>query len=1475
MANLRTKYRNHNNQLIDLDLSVGAQNPVKDVSGSFGNDATELRIIPYNEYARTQDVLNLVADLIANDVALNAQTSSATFLLSEGVFTSGEKFEKNELDEYRFTVKGGSLKVGTGVYTVTEQKELSLITSLSHPNYNADAIHLNPISLNGYYRMDYLLFNFNPAAAIEYVEGVETSFIPPVATQLDKSKSLINGSSAYVLYSILLHKRNFYSDVVNDSSLVTFKNVFEEDTIQDVALFNNEIYVLRIDVAGKLKLYKYNSAGIAVGSGEMPLLDTHIFSNAKMIVDAQGVWIQARWNNSTSTFGRVIIKFTLALAYDGHKDETDTDAATVIPLATGYGLSQSARGKTLASNSTHIFLATKAIDASLEENIGITSIAKSNWTAGAYANLTPPTYAVITYGADVVDNFAFFDGDTTAGEKYAYLITSKEADNIIHFRKIKLSDLSVTSGPDKTHTTADTVSFKNINGVYYENGSTKELRYVVSYKKLASSLFRLAIGKISIDFPVPSTNPALVTADTVDFTGAEMLSPSIIANSDASIVSMLTENTALTKNISRALANTADASLNFDTTPTGTIKGTSFKYDEDTKNGFYVYAREDNPTNEIVVKRVNNLTDLQDATKSFALGGAVTFSTPKIDVNESNVYVAFSVLDYQVTLINQANGNITATPSAGDSSVIVVKLDKSLNIVEYKLFFYAGTGYDNVALKADNRFLVVSYSNSLTQEIITTKLRLELSFAPLGTFTLNPDNVVTAQMKIELNRDFIFLGFLDGSDVKVYRFNIILTSSLSNIILSNASNYIESIVAYGTEIFVATVDSATQTRITRISQVLTSELQSLVVAPDERISMFARNRFLHVLSMDVSGNTMRFDKYDLSLNRLQRIGFVPTDTMTTLMGTSELNYTGNEDRAMLVAANTAEVNGYRISFNPLVDSQITYFVKPELTGGVFFVKEISPYGKTYDQKNPFIVADSDYVYVVLRDYNYTEGNKSEFIYKYAIEKRGFDTIFEDISQVWKFTGLANTVKFLKGYMKLVQKPELGLTESLFEVKTARYEHLCDANGNLLDWLDAQSAGGTSTTGAKFEANDANHAAIPLTDSEPNLNGFDSLLSADYLEDEFLNDFSVIPFTLNATSNLASIGINNVTMRKIAVQILGNPGSPYQEGMAAAVFEYPEFTFSVGDVIYDGPATLGTLGNELELTGDLTGTNPLNNNTTGVLGIGDQVNVYEGSGKYQTGTIVAISYDSGNDKTIIQLQGLTKKLGNVESVPGYSKLRFFKNAPTQIGLENFISVSVMQAQLDAQLGTYRTVEINFPTSGVGAVILDTRRLYFLKLRAYDEVLNDPIDAPPRLRVVNPVADINVTNRSAFYTLSYVQPPGSYPTKVQLYDDFEDLTVANSDRLAETGLDDYFVSARALDDQSLREIDTNDMSNNQCFFDVHTGRTLFKPGFQPLNVYCDYYSITVINGNITADDIKVINIPGVDEVTLADKLIAGNI
>lgn len=1475
MANLRTKYRNHNNQLIELDLSVGAQNPVKDVSGSFGNDATELRIIPYNEYARTQDVLNLIADLIANDVALNAQTSSATFLLSEGVFTSGEKFEKNELDEYRFTIKGGSLKVGTGVYTVTEEKELSLITSLSHPDYNADAIHLDPISLNGYYRMDYLLFNFNPAAAIEYVEGTETSFIPPVATQLDKSKSLINGSSAYVLYSLLLHKRNFYSDVVKDSSLVTFKNVFEEDTIQDVAIFNNEIYVLRIDVAGKLKLYKYNTSGIAVGSGEMPLLDTHIFSNAKMIVDADGVWIQVRWNNSTSTFGRVIIKFTLALAYDGHKDETDTDAATVIPLATGYNLSQSARGKTLVSNSTHIFVATKAVDVSLEENIGITSIPKSNWTAGSYSNLTPPTYAVITYGADVVDNFAFFDGDTTAGEKYAYVITSKKSDKIIHFRKVKLSDLSVTSGPDKTHTTADTVSFKNHAGVYYENGSIKELRYVMSYKKIAASEFRLAIGRIGIDFPVPTTNPSLVTADTVDFTGAEMLSPSIIADSDSSIVSMISENTGLINNISRELASSADASNNYDTTPAGTIKGTSFKYDEDTKNGFYVYAREDNPTNEIVVKRINNISDLQDASKTFSLGGAVTFSSPKIDVNESNVYVAFTVLDNQVTLINQSNGNITATSVPGSSSVIVVKLDKSLNIVEYKILYYATKAFDNVAFKADNRFSVVAASNSLTAEIILTKLRLDLSFSPIGTFTLTPGSVITETMKIEFSRDFIYLGFIDGSNAKVYRFNIILSSSLSNITLSNATDFIESIVAYGPEIFVATVDSSTQTRITRISQVLTSELQTIVVNPDERISMFARNRFLHVLSMDVTGNSMSFDKYDLSLNRLQRITDTPSDTMTSLMNTEELCFSSNEDKAMLVAANTAEINGYRIQFDPEVDAQISYFIKPEISGGVFFVREISPYGRIYNQKNPFMVADSDHVYVILRDYNYSEGNKSEFIYKYAIEKRGFDTVIDNISQVWKYTGLANTVRFLKGYLKLVSKPELGLTESLFEFKTARYEHLCDKDGNLLDWLDAQSAGGTATVGAKFEANDGNHAVIPLLDSEPNLNGFDSLLSADYLGDSFINDFSVIPFTLNATSNLASIGIDNVTMRKIAVQILGNPGSPYQEGMAAAVFEYPEFSFTVGDVIYDGPATLGTLGAELELPGDLTGTNPLNNNTTGTLGIGDLVNVYDGSGKYQTGTIVTISYDSGNDKTIIQLQGLTKKLGNVESVPGYSKLRFFKNVPTQIGLENFISVSVMQSQLDAQGGTYRTVEISFPTSGVGAVILDTNKLYFLKLRAYDEILNDPIDDPPRLRVVNPVADINVTNRSAFYSLFYVQPPGSYPLKVQLYDDFEDLTVANSDRLAETGLDDYFISARALDDQSLREIDTNDMSDNQCYFDVHTGRVLFKPGFQPLNVYSDYYSVTVVNGNLTADDIKVINIPGVDEVTLADKLIAGNI
>jgi len=1477
MANLRTKYRNHNNQLVNLDLSVGAENPIKDVSGAFGNDATELRIIPYNEYARTQDMLNLVADLIANDVALNAQTSSSIFLLSEGVFTSGNKFEKTELDEYRFISKGGIVKAGDGVYTVTEEKELSLIKNLAHPNYNADAIHLDDIALNNYYRMDYLLFNFNPSASLEYVEGVETSYIPPVATQLDRNKSNINGSSAYVLYSILLHKKNFYVDIVKTDSLTTFKNVFEEDTIQDVFLYNNEIYVARIDVNSKLKLYKYNTSGISIGNGSMPLADTHEFANAKMIVDADGVWIQAQWLNSTSGFGRVIIKFTLALAYDGHKDEDDADVALGIPTATGFLLSQSARAKTIVSNTTHLFVATKAIDAGLKDRIGVEKIAKSNWTAGSYTNATPPVYVLINdFATDLVDNFAFFEGDTTAGQKYGYLITSEDISNVVFFRKIKLSDLSFTSGPNKTIAIADPISFKNFVGTYYESGTTKELRYAFVYKTIGFAKRRIAIGKIGIDFPAPVTNPDVVTVDTVDFTGSEMLQPSIVANSGASIVSSLTENTLNTNNISQDLSNTPDPVSTHVAALVGTVKGVSFQYDQETNNGYFTYAREDAPTNEIVVKRINNGTNLVDTTKLVTLAGTVQFSYPKVSVNSSNVYVAFSVIDYQITSISIGTGVISATSNPGSSSVVILKLDKNLNIVEYKVLYYATKAFDNIAFKVDERFIVVAASNSLIPEILSTKLRLDLAFAPLSTFTITPGAIITDTMQIEFNRDFIYLGYLEGTTSKLVRFNIILASILSNISLSDPTSFLESIASYGNEIFVAAMDTSNNSMLFRFPQTLSTESQKAVVQTTmERTSMFIKNRFIYIQSINATAPNQVFNKYDLSFNKQQEIITVPV--VDASFSTADFNFRGNSTRVQVVGRSLANVVGFADSFNVLNKSKVTYLFKPETTGGVFFTKEIAPYGKTYEQKFPFIVSDADNLYVVVRDYNYSEGNKSELIYKYSFEKRGYETIIDNIAQVWKYTGLVNTVKYIKGYLKLFQRPELGLTESLFEFKTARYEHLCDKDGNLLDWLDAQSAGGSSTVGSKFDASDANHAPIPPLDSDPDLNGYDSLLSADYLGGNFINDFSVIPFSLNAISNLASIGINTVTMRKIAVQILSeaDQGYPYQEGIAASFFEYPEFSFQSGDIVYDGPATLGILGAELELPGDMTGTNPLNNNTTSSLFIGDLVSVYEGSGKYQTATIQAISYDSINNKTVIQLSGLTKKIGNVESNPGNSKLKFFKNIPTQIGLENFISVAVMQSQLNAQAGTYRTVEVSFPTSGVGAAILDTRKYYFLKLRAYDEVLNDPIDAPPRLRVVNPVANISITNRSAFYTLSYVQPPGTYPTKIQLFDDFEDLTVASSDRLAETGLDDYFISSKALDDSSLREIDTSDMSDNQCFFDVHTGRVLFKPGFQPLNVYSDYYALNVINGNITADDIKIINIPGVDEVTLADKLIAGNI
>lgn len=189
MANLRLQFYDSLGVLQDLSVDQSSATSSEDVyTGSPG--LTVLRAHPFGSDATTQNLLNLISDLIYNDIQINAETNIAVDLMSNGVLPSAigvtvEEFVISNQGTDDFDIGEGKAKVGTGVVSITS------------PSLN---VTVSSIATQGYYRRDFVELEILPVLQINLIAGTEGASIDPIHTQLDANQS---GKTSYILYSVL------------------------------------------------------------------------------------------------------------------------------------------------------------------------------------------------------------------------------------------------------------------------------------------------------------------------------------------------------------------------------------------------------------------------------------------------------------------------------------------------------------------------------------------------------------------------------------------------------------------------------------------------------------------------------------------------------------------------------------------------------------------------------------------------------------------------------------------------------------------------------------------------------------------------------------------------------------------------------------------------------------------------------------------------------------------------------------------------------------------------------------------------------------------------------------------------------------------------------------------------------------------------------------------------------------------------
>lgn len=204
MANIRKRYYSIPlGAFTDVDVNQTSGDSVNTNNiGGYYNTET-IRLIPHGADVTSTGIANIVADLLYNDIQIEAQSNQLGYIVSEGVFRDTlDEFEVDNIYDFitsglpdphiGFRLKKGQLKIQNEVIrTVTDS-----------PDYYLLGVDKNipDISINSGYRRDTIQYSFLTDSFV-YVAGTDVEVRPPIDTQLSRVDP-----THYVLYSILLKK---------------------------------------------------------------------------------------------------------------------------------------------------------------------------------------------------------------------------------------------------------------------------------------------------------------------------------------------------------------------------------------------------------------------------------------------------------------------------------------------------------------------------------------------------------------------------------------------------------------------------------------------------------------------------------------------------------------------------------------------------------------------------------------------------------------------------------------------------------------------------------------------------------------------------------------------------------------------------------------------------------------------------------------------------------------------------------------------------------------------------------------------------------------------------------------------------------------------------------------------------------------------------------------------------------------------
>jgi len=170
MATLRDHIRLKTGELVPLNTSQSAGYSTKDLLKTEGiPDIRTIRIIPFQEVARTQDLLHVAEDLIENDRQINNEKNAGSAILCEGVFNeynadfsvelTYDNIQRN-LFKYLKVTKGKFKTIGN-IYEIQDDVYYGLTSE--YPSSPTPLTELPISPFIGYDEYDYVIISGNPS----------------------------------------------------------------------------------------------------------------------------------------------------------------------------------------------------------------------------------------------------------------------------------------------------------------------------------------------------------------------------------------------------------------------------------------------------------------------------------------------------------------------------------------------------------------------------------------------------------------------------------------------------------------------------------------------------------------------------------------------------------------------------------------------------------------------------------------------------------------------------------------------------------------------------------------------------------------------------------------------------------------------------------------------------------------------------------------------------------------------------------------------------------------------------------------------------------------------------------------------------------------------------------------------------------------------------------------------------------------